>query len=310
MINDEIQNTLKVLRELPSVKTWLEQSNLSAGDLIVINNSFVYRQKLKTVKNEKYLALHVSDEGRISDEPVIVTGITLKSDIKLVKEVISLNVSPIDEAIATELPRLGRLVFILIGKIKDNVLISEDLNQSAFEHVQLDPMHENLVEIYADHILINDTYDDEAIWQATCDFLINTGRGEEVDEALRTAIGVDLDKLEEEAYASLQIPDEKPPEESISNSIVEVLQEQVDHYEDALQRSQGDPAFDNEAFNELLRVAYNFASDATTYIRLIVSICDLKPVILWGMIGQHNKLSEAFRALSWLRSRNKPSLSN
>ena len=65
---------------------------------------------------------------------------------------------------------------------------------------------------------------------------------------------------------------------------------------------------DPRAFNEVLRLPYNFAGDAKTFIELIVSICDLKPVVLWGTIGSHFALSEAFRALPWMRSRNKASL--
>jgi hypothetical protein len=43
---------------------------------------------------------------------------------------------------------------------------------------------------------------------------------------------------------------------------------------------------------------------------LIVSICDLKPIVLWGTIAEHFTLSEAFRTLPWTRSRNKPSMKN
>lgn len=66
----------------------------------------------------------------------------------------------------------------------------------------------------------------------------------------------------------------------------------------------------SEGINEILRIAYNFASDATTYLNLIVSICDLKPIVLWGTIAEHIALSEAFKQLPWTRSRNKPSMKN
>ena len=48
----------------------------------------------------------------------------------------------------------------------------------------------------------------------------------------------------------------------------------------------------------------------TNLIRLIVSICDLKPIILWGTIAEHFALSEEFRQLPWTRSHDKPSLKN
>lgn len=62
--------------------------------------------------------------------------------------------------------------------------------------------------------------------------------------------------------------------------------------------------------NDILWIAYNFASDAITFIRLIVSICDLKPVVLWGTMEKHFALAEALRNLPWHRHRNKPVLSN
>jgi len=39
-------------------------------------------------------------------------------------------------------------------------------------------------------------------------------------------------------------------------------------------------------------------------------VCDLKPLILWMTIDRHYALSEAFRALPWSRSKNKPSVGN
>ena len=62
--------------------------------------------------------------------------------------------------------------------------------------------------------------------------------------------------------------------------------------------------------NDILRIAYNFSSDATGFLRLIVSLCDLKPVVLWGTIAEHHALSEAFNELPWSRSKLKPSLGN
>jgi hypothetical protein len=42
------------------------------------------------------------------------------------------------------------------------------------------------------------------------------------------------------------------------------------------------------ALNDVLRIGYNFASDATGYLRLIVSVCDLKPIVLWGTISEQS----------------------
>jgi len=55
-----------------------------------------------------------------------------------------------------------------------------------------------------------------------------------------------------------------------------------------------------------LAFAYNFASDATGYLNLIVSICDLRPLVLWGTIAEHLTLSEAFRGLPGLAHETSP----
>jgi hypothetical protein len=41
-----------------------------------------------------------------------------------------------------------------------------------------------------------------------------------------------------------------------------------------------------------------------------VSICDLKPIVLWGTIAEHHALSVAFNQLPWARSKRKASLKN
>jgi hypothetical protein len=96
----------------------------------------------------------------------------------------------------------------------------------------------------------------------------------------------------------------------MTDNIVEVLKEQRDEYAKALSQLTRQRSGAPTALNDILRIAYNFASDATMFLRLIVSICDLKPLILWGTIAEHHKLSESFKRLPWTRSLNKPSLRN
>jgi hypothetical protein len=43
-------------------------------------------------------------------------------------------------------------------------------------------------------------------------------------------------------------------------------------------------------------------------MRLIISICDLKPIVLWCTLHSHFLLSEAFKSLPWTRSKYKASL--
>jgi hypothetical protein len=61
--------------------------------------------------------------------------------------------------------------------------------------------------------------------------------------------------------------------------------------------------------NHLLRIGYNFASDAIILIQLLVSISDLKPIVNWLTIDAHIELASAFRQLPWKKSKKKASLS-
>src|SRR6185436_565755 len=133
--------------------------------------------------------------------------------------------------------------------------------------------------------------------------------GAVADDLLRDAFGEALDRLQSQAVAELKLPDRNVPKDGgMTNAIVEVLREHRNTYSDALARCDGDPEKDAEAFNEVLRIAYNFATDAITYLRLIIKVCDLKPIILWGTIAEHFELSEAFKQLPWTRAQTKASL--
>lgn len=57
-----------------------------------------------------------------------------------------------------------------------------------------------------------------------------------------------------------------------------------------------------------MRVAYNFSDDAIKVLELLVSVADLKAVLLWCTIKEHFDVAEAFRNLPWTKSRKKASL--
>lgn len=160
-----------------------------------------------------------------------------------------------------------------------------------------------------DQFTVKETHDEETLWQAVAQHFKD--KNQEIPGGLREAFGVTLDKLQDEGVAELQIPSlGSSLQRGISDAIIEVLTQQRSEYAAALARLDKKGDSDAGALNEILRIAYNFSSDATGYLNLVVSICDLKPIVLWGTIAEHYALSEAFRLLPWTRSRNKPSLKN
>jgi len=111
--------------------------------------------------------------------------------------------------------------------------------------------------------------------------------------------------------ASLRLPDgDTRARSGVLDAIVKALREHVSAYATALAKYNRAQSADarKSHFTEVLRVAYAFSQEASTLLRLIVSLCDLKPLVLWATIDRHHQLSEALKSLPWTRSRRKPSL--
>jgi len=306
-VESEIRQSVKRLLEHQGFQSWLASERPGPGDYVVVNNSFIFRD-VKTAKSALYLCLVVGEDGKIKPEPKIANGIRLNSDFKEFSgRSRNLRLADLDGAVSDQICNVGRILFVLIGQVKDTVVLKEPVNHKAFKTICWDPSIRNQVHVSGEHITVGEVHDEDSIWQVIEGHF--QSRRQDVPSGLREAIGIALDKLQEQAIAKVEIPPfGTSPGNGVTDAIVRVLREQRDHYDEALTsyKSGGDLS----ALNEVLRIAYNFASDAIGYIRLTVSICDLKPIVLWGTIAEHYSLSEAFRRLPWTRSRNKPSLRN
>ena len=308
-IVEYINLSIEMLINHPGFTDWASNQTLSPGGHVVVNNSFVFRD-VKTVKSEKYLALTVNENNRFDIKPSIAKGLRFNLDFKhYPSEYISFSYTDLDTEVEQEMAQLGYLLFILIGHIEDQTILTVPLGNKAFKSVFWDPTLDELFRIDGEQIIVHETHDEDALWQKITEHYKSTG--DKIPDGLQEAFGVALDKLQEQAQAELRIPPiGKSSQRGITDAIVEVLREQRNQYSEALARFEGSDSSDSTALNEVLRIAYNFASDAIGYLKLIVSICDLKPLVLWGTIAEHHVLSEAFRHLPWTRSRNKPSLKN
>lgn len=283
---------------------------MGAGDVLLINNSFVFRDDVKTNKADAFLSLVVEDPAAEPDI-AIARGVRFNVDFKRMASA-STNLpalDPLGTQIAPQLEQLGHLVFLLIGEVEDTEVIESPLNHGAFSIVVLDPTIREIAQVETNRIVVSRTDDENLIWNAVATQFA-TG-GIEIPIGLRDALGVALDHLQDQAVARVRIP--QPGEgvaAGITDAILEVLREQRDEYAVAVDACAGGGATSGSSLNDVLRIAYNFASDATGYLRLIVSVCDLKPIVLWGTIAEHYALSEAFHSLPWSRSKRKPSLKN
>ena len=309
-ITDFIEADVRALILQERFQDWILKESIASADLILVNNSFIYRD-VKTIKNDKYICLLSDEDGKFQERPKIAIGLRMNAEFKRLSansgnlpEVIDL-----DTAVEGELSSLGSLLFILIGKIDDTIALEEEIKHTAFDYMIWKPDLPELVRIEELMILIKETHDEENIWSKIVAHF--TDSGQDIPEGLKKAVGDAVEKLQDRAVANLTLPvSGQDMTDSVTDAIIVVLKEQKDQYSQALLRCEGDGSKNSNAFNEILRISYNFASDATTYLKFIMSICDLKPIVFWGTVCEHFILMYEFQKLPWTRTRRKPSLKN
>jgi hypothetical protein len=133
----------------------------------------------------------------------------------------------------------------------------------------------------------------DQIWNA---LLQQLGRQDD-DLELRQAFFAACARVDTEADGVLRLPghaDTTGPH--FLDRVNEVLRDYTREYESALERSGGRPGA--EGYNDLLRISYNFASEASDLIRLILQLGDLKPLVSWGTLGAQYRLALALSQLT------------
>lgn len=308
-LDAEIRASINRLISHTAFVTWLRGESCASGDLIQLNNSFLFRDGVKTTKNTLYVFLPIGEAGGPMLEPQVGEGQSLNNDFRVAAARSNAlpRTVPIKAALTKQLDALGCLVLILAGSVADDVVFTEPVRHRLLREIVLDPAAPERVSVDDGVVRVRDTDDPDTIWVAIQESL--SIENEEEAESLKSSVGQALDKLDESSYARLLLPgDGRWGEDSVLAHVVSALKDQRAAYASALDRCHGDPSVDRQTFNEILRISYNFASDVIGLIRLIVSICDLKPIVLWGTIAEHHALSEAFRALPWVRSKTKASL--
>lgn len=307
MVTDLIRESTRRLASHEGFVTWFAGQQFSKGDMAVVNNSFVFRD-VKTVKSERFIAL--SELSQNMPEAHVVKAPRQNLDFKRFSGagLSQLETLDLESAVEEEIQRLGFLVFLLIGEVRDTIALEEPVGHQGMDRIIWDPSA-GAPTVGNDIVTTGQVHDEESVWGAVAASF--SDQGLEVPEGLRDAVGTALDKLQEKAEAVVVIPSGPDVSDAgISDSILVVIREQRAQYSEALARLDATTGQDVSALNEVLRIAYNFASDATGFLRLIVSICDLKPLVMWGTIAEHYALSEAFRKMPWTRSKNKPTLKN
>jgi hypothetical protein len=313
-IQAHVVEEAKRLTSLTVFKDWLAEAHkrqpLKSGGLVAVNNSFEFR-KTKTTKSGSYLAFPVGSSADVLFPPVIASGIRLNADFKYLPPgstgISKQNLQNLSDAIRAEKADLGELLFLLIGEIDDSVVLTEPINHASLKEMSWEPKFAQVATVVGPLLRVSRVDDEDAVWHEVEAYFQASAQA--IPAGLRHAVGATLDKLQEQAVATLTIP--KPRQTLVAagmtDQIVAALKQQLSDYDGALAQLQGSSG-SAAAQNDVLRVSYNFASDATGYLKFVFSVCDLKPLVLWGTISSHASLADAFKDLPWTRSETKQSL--
>lgn len=293
---------------------WISAEAAKGEGLVAINNSFIYRDLVKTTKNAQYLCVPLK-EGKVGAESVSVAKPqSFNPDFKFFKSPSKVmpQTQPLEAALQAELSGLGQLVFVLIGEIED-VASEVPIDHSYAHLLRFEPKQKKIAIVSTTDggqrcLIVNELVDPEAAWNEI-QAAVQAELGDDT-EGFRTEFSIAFDKLQQQAQSQLLLPssDAAKSHSSFLGRVRISVKDQRRLYDEALRKTQRAKTSQASHLNEVLRIAYNFADDAIKVLTLLVSVCDLKGVVLWCTLGQHFELAEAFRALPWTRIKGKASL--
>jgi hypothetical protein len=262
--------------------------------LILVNNSFLFRESIKTKKNIKYIAFKVNSAKTFDiNKCYIVEGMNPNNPFKIIDGNSSnLTTKSLYHSITEEIKEIGELVFSLIGEISDTQPFREDIDSSDIKSITLNPQNINSVDIISHEVIVKETYDRNLILQEIKNHL--TSLGKDMPLELEKQIDKALNLIEKKAYCTLTIPPTiDPAKQYFLDQITSIIDGQISDYNVHLPNIATSP----QAYNEILRISYNFVSDVNKLIVLLINICDLKPLFLWLNISKFYKIESAFKEL-------------
>jgi hypothetical protein len=287
-----IAGSVRQVVDEPGFAQWTATEKVKRGDVIALSDCPFGRTDLKTTRSGLRLALSVGNAGAIDPIPQVLTGQRINVEYKLFHERDpKLRLTTLPDALDVQLRDFGRLPFILIGTVADNSFQTE-IENDEFDLLVVDPTCDQTPIIHDRTMTIAVATCTDETWQEISRKL---GRRED-DAHLRKAFFDACARIDGEADGLLRLPgDGAVAGPNFLDQVNTVLREYTTEYESALTRSAGQPGVDG--YNDLLRISYNFASEASELIRLILRLADLKPVVSWGTLGVQYRLARAMTQL-------------
>lgn len=304
----QIISEVSEITKSKSFKEWLntEPVTLAGNQFVAINNSFIFRESIKTVKSVMYLAFDISTTKTFDIKKIfIVQGISFNSHFKLFTLNANHKKTKLEDALKDELKEIGEVIYTIVGDIQDINDISEQISSAHFKKITLSPTNEMDFQIVDDEIIIKDYNDRELIWKNIENHC--TTNSLEISENLPSLIEKAITTLQNNAYSTLSLPKIfNPKTKYLLDKISMVIEDHLNTYKANIEKIDTDP----KSMIEILRISYNFVSDVNKLLALVINLCDLKPIILWLTISKYFYLDNKFKELPFGFSKNKASLSD
>lgn len=289
--------------------TWADQETLHVGDLVVLNNSFLFREGIRTTKKSNlYLGVGVGESG-VSLPPKVVTS---KSNINASFKRVAARTAPkypsidLTSAVADEVQNLGEIVFALVGAVGERETVAVPIGSVArFENLRFDPSQSALVVFEESLLSVRQLDEIDQLWGAA----LQLAEAEGIEFGADAAAGFEnaLTALQEEAGQPVQIGTVSKEGPSILTEVLSRVDEQTVSFKAALDSYTSGSSPDT--LSEVLRIAYNFADGARALLTLVVGLSDLKPVLFWLTVLEQVRLAEQFAGLPFsLVGKGKPSI--
>jgi hypothetical protein len=294
--------------------------NIPKDKVICINNSFLNRKGfVSTTKNKKYLCFSNMDNGEEKNIFIGTLSKEMKTDFKVFKkedfsEIIILNEESKvktekrtwEEFVKEEIENIGDLIFVLIGALKDVPCEVNLNNTKKIKKIKYDPLYQiskvdDGTSCYAINSLI---YSEEII-----DEILKIESADEEntsnEENIKKAVLKGFEELVEKAHFRIDFLnsfDNIPNSNSLIKKMIMSFKKQKEKYILNLENYKSGSKKE-EALIELMRLSYAFADDAIKLLKVLVTIMDLKPLILWMLNYEFFSLIAKLKKIPYILER-------
>src|SRR5882724_7519189 len=166
-LEDRVSRAVRQIESHSEFRKWLADEQATSGDLIIINNSFVFRE-VETEKSPLYLAAEIGPSGRLQTPPSVVT-LPTRQNLDFRRFASQQARPPLQQllpAITQQKRALGQLVFGLIGIVSEDRRVEVTPPTGSIKRIVWNPSAAKLLVISGDAVEIKSVDDEEALWAA------------------------------------------------------------------------------------------------------------------------------------------------